>query len=35
METKFAQLETLVTSMVAQVKSTTFGPMKTKNREDD
>jgi predicted component of type VI protein secretion system len=35
MEAKLAQLEALVISMVAQVKSIAFGPRKVKDREDD
>jgi hypothetical protein len=35
MEARFTQLEALVTNMVAQVKSTSFGPRKAKDREDD
>jgi hypothetical protein len=35
MEVRFAQLEALVTNMMAQVKSTTFGPGKAKDREYD
>jgi len=35
MEVRFAQLEALITSMVAQVKSTAFGPRKVKDKEDD
>jgi hypothetical protein len=34
MEVRFAQLEALITSMAAQVKFTTFGPGKAKDRED-
>jgi hypothetical protein len=35
MEAKLAQLEALVISMVAQVKSIAFGPRKVKDKEDD
>ncbi len=35
MEVRFARLEALVTSMVAQVKSITSGPGKDKDREND
>jgi hypothetical protein len=35
MEARFARLEALITSMVAQVKSTTYGLGKAKDREDD
>jgi hypothetical protein len=35
MEARFAHLEALVTSMAAQMKSTTSGPRKVKDREDD
>ncbi len=34
MEARFAQLETLITSMATQVKFTTFGSGKAKDREN-